>query len=68
MIDEDANGTRHQCGYEGGDDANIWHSVFQTSEALAEDIQQQRHETQGCDAGASCHDDAGRMSIYRNKH
>lgn len=43
VIDENANSTRHQCGYEGRDNANIWHSVFQTAEALAEYIQQQRH-------------------------
>lgn len=62
MVDKNADGTRQQGKHESSDDADIRNSIFQTSEALAEDVQQQRHENQGGNAGASCHDDTARIS------
>lgn len=62
MIDGDANGTRHQGERESGHDAAVRYSIFQPAESLAEDIEQQRHQTQGRDAGASGHHNAGKVS------
>lgn len=59
MIDEDAGGARHQGEDERFHDAAVWDGVLQSGETLAEDVKQQRHHTQGCDAGARRHDDAG---------
>lgn len=60
MIDEDADGARHQSESECFHDAAVWDGILQSREPLAEDIEQQRHHTQGCNAGARRHDDAGR--------
>lgn len=62
VINGYADGARHQGIYENSDDANIWYGVFQTGEALAEDIKQQRHQSQSCNTGASGHYDAERVS------
>lgn len=62
MINDNANGTRHQGERKSGHDAAVWYSIFQATESLAEDIEQQRHQTQGGNAGASCHYNAGRVS------
>lgn len=66
MIDEDAKGTRHQGENQSLDDAEVRYKVLQTSKALAEDIEQQRHQTQGCDGGAGGHYDAGRVQDRRS--
>lgn len=62
VINGNADGARHQGIYENSDDANVWYSILQTGEALAEDIKQQRHQTQSCNTGASGHYDAGRVT------
>lgn len=59
VIDENAEGARHQGEDERFHDAAVRDGVLQSGEPLAEDVKQQRHHTQGCDAGARCHDDAG---------
>lgn len=58
MINANTNGTRHQSENESGDDAAVWYSILQTGEALTEEIEQQRHQTQGHETGASGHYDA----------
>lgn len=58
VIDEDAEGARHQGEDERFRDAAVRDGVLQSGEPLAEDVKQQRHHTQGCDAGARRHDDA----------
>lgn len=60
VINSDAKSTRHQGESKSGEDAGVRHGIFQSSEALREDIQQQRHQTQGCNVGASGHHNAGR--------
>lgn len=62
VINGNANATRHEGQCESSDNADVRNSIFQTSEAFAIDKEQQRHQTQGHDAGASGHYDAGRVS------
>lgn len=62
MINGNANDARQQGICESSDDADVWYAVLQTGEALAEDKEQQRHQTQSCNTGASGHYDAGRVS------
>lgn len=58
-MDEDAKSARHQGEDERRHDAAVRDGVLQPRKPSAEDIKQQRHHTQGCDAGARRHDDAG---------
>lgn len=62
VINGDANGARHQGERKRSHDFAVRHSFFQTAESLAEDIEQQRHQTQGGDVGASGHRNAGKVS------
>lgn len=59
MIDEDAQGTRHQGEDQRFHDAAVRDGVLQPGEPLGEGVEQQRHHAQGGDAGARRHGDAG---------
>lgn len=62
VIDKDADGAGHQGEGESGHDAAVRHSIFQITDSSAEDIEQQRHHSQGRNAGAGCHNNAGMQS------
>lgn len=62
VVNDDTDGTRHQSECKSSNDAEIWHSIFQTRKTLAVDIEQQRHHAEGSDVGASGHNNAGRVS------
>lgn len=69
MLNGDADATRHQCQHQSLDDAEVWDGVFQITEALGENVEQQRHHTQRCEAGASGQYDAVNVSdkkMYTN--
>lgn len=66
VMDEDADGAGHQSEDQRFHDAAVGDGVLQSGEPLAEDIEQQRHHTQGCNAGACRHDDAGRGERERD--
>lgn len=68
MLNGDADATRHQCQHQSLDDAEVWDGVFQITEALGENVEQQRHHTQRCEAGASGQYDAVNVSDKKCIH
>lgn len=59
VVDEDADGTGHQGEGQSGHDASVWYGGLQLAGPSAEDEQQQGHHSQGGNAGAGRHDNAG---------
>lgn len=59
VVDQDADGTGHQGEGQSAHDASIWYGSLQLVGPSGEDVEQQRHHSQGGNTGARRHDNAG---------
>lgn len=59
VVDQDADGTGRQGEGQSAHDASIWYGSLQLIGPSGEDVEQQRHHSQGGNTGARRHDNAG---------
>lgn len=59
VVDEDADATGHEDHDQRYDDVDVRHGALQVGEALAVEVEQQRHHAQSQQCRAGSHHDAG---------